>query len=342
MALKSSKDAAQLASQKSKAAKKKSRHILTNTQILIATSVCIIAFIVAMKFDFSSFLSSSSQKQLKFWSICLGNWNKNGNLRSMHRVFERLGYKQSDKKDWDFVWSIEGPLVSPYDKIKKFKKHQKINHFPGNIDLVIKVYMNYANENQKFILPTFQMAHEQKEIEEYIQNNPAKKFVRKNFHNRGVEIIDAKDMNANDPEEFYQVFLDNPFLIDGHAFDIGVFVLVSSVNPLRVYKFDHEILLRFCAKQYHPFDAKDTDRYVVQDGHKSFYEMKSFGDDYRKYAGSMKQLFERHLKMRGFNVTKMWEDIDYAIVTAVKNSEQRMVQTVTILLLIFFFFQISD
>lgn len=42
---------------------------------------------------------------------------------------------------------------------------------------------------------------------------------------------------------------------------------MTSINPLRVYVFDSEILLRFCAKPYYPFNVTDLDSYVVGDAY---------------------------------------------------------------------------
>ena len=32
---------------------------------------------------------------------------------------------------------------------------------------------------------------------------------------------------------FVQEYIDNPFLVDGHKFDIGIYTTLTSVNPLR-------------------------------------------------------------------------------------------------------------
>ena len=37
------------------------------------------------------------------------------------------------------------------------------------------------------------------------------------------------------------------------------------VNPLQIYVFEGDVLLRFCAEKYHPFDAANRDKYVVHE-----------------------------------------------------------------------------
>ena len=49
---------------------------------------------------------------------------------------------------------------------------------------------------------------------------------------------------------------------------------MTSVTPLRVYILGSEALLRFCAKEYLPFNASDVDSYVVGDDYTPVWEVK--------------------------------------------------------------------
>lgn len=197
----------------------------------------------------------------------------------MNRVFENLQYKfvnASLGEDWDILWAIENPFYVPEFKNdplfmdigqKPLRKEQKVNHFPGIGVLVGKSHMNALNADLKYILPSFVLPYDQAKFEEFLDKNPKAKLVEKNIFNRGVRIVTKKDVlqrNHKNSEIFYQQFMDKPFLIDGHAFDFGIFVLITSFNPLRIYRFNADVLFRFCKEKYYPFDPSNRDKYVVQ------------------------------------------------------------------------------
>lgn len=194
----------------------------------------------------------------------------------MERVFTSLQYEfvnGSNNDDWDLLWSLDYPFSvenhngdTTFTRINTghLRPDQKINHFPGTGPLLIKSEMNEKNSNSKFILPFFLIPQDNDKLRKFVKKNPEIKLVEKNVYNRGVQIIEPKDINYENPEYFYQQFLHNPFLIDGHAFDFGVFVLITSFDPVRVYRYDADVLFRFCEEKYHPFDPKNTNKYVVK------------------------------------------------------------------------------
>ncbi|KAG5677462.1 hypothetical protein PVAND_007220 [Polypedilum vanderplanki] len=276
--------------------------------------------------------------RLRYWSVVLVKWHNRGHLRTMDRIFERLQYKfvnASNGDDWDILWSIEQPFIaSPsedqtlFANITKIKLRveQKVNHFPGIAALVSKSFMNEINVDLPYILPSFVMPQDLERLNKFIKRYPNIKLVEKNLHNRGVQIMPREEILEEESEYFYQQFMDDHFLIDGHAFDFGVFVLITSFNPLRIYRYDADILLRFCKKPYHPFDPNDFDRYVVRRGCHNAYDMNSFEKIYRRYGYSFIKIFEIIIKDKGHDVVEFWRKIDDAIVKIVKNTESYVLE----------------
>lgn len=194
----------------------------------------------------------------------------------MDRVFNSLQYEfvnASNGDDWDLLWAIDSPFYLPGEQSHELfvdidrhplKLEQKINHFPGMEILGGKSYMSRNNKHLEYILPSFILPKEKKKLQEFIDKNPNAKLIEKNIFNRGVSVVEKKDIIYDSSDYFYQQFMDKPFLIDGHAFDFGVFVLITSFDPVRIYRLDADVLFRFCREKYYPFDPKNTDKYVVQ------------------------------------------------------------------------------
>jgi hypothetical protein len=61
---------------------------------------------------------------------------------------------------------------------------------------------------------------------------------------RGIYIVnDISDVNVEDLSIISR-YICNPLLINGHKFDLRIYVLVASIDPLRIYVFK-EGLARF-------------------------------------------------------------------------------------------------
>lgn len=113
-----------------------------------------------------------------------------------------------------------------------------------------------------------------------------------------------------------QEFISNPYLIDGHAFDFGVYILITSIDPLRVYKWSDEILFRFCSEPYYPFDSKIIEKYVTQN-HKPYWEIPSLAEHTKSYNFSAKEALNFCLKQDSRDVKAFWSQMDIAISTII-------------------------
>lgn len=127
---------------------------------------------------------------------------------------------------------------------------------------------------------------------------------------------------------FLQVFLDNPLLIDGHQFDIGVYVLITSIDPLVIYRFADESLFRFCAEPYHPFDPKNSDKYVIAENKLHAWDMPTFQRLEGHFSFFNAEIFKSHLAKNGHDVEEVWRQFDDAITSVVVSKIDIIRQTI--------------
>lgn len=271
----------------------------------------------------------------KYWGICIWQWNPFGNLRTMDRVFKRLGYASvngTSGDDWDVLWSIEYPSknISVFKPlfIDPLKPHQRVNHFFGTNYITAKSFMTTRNRDIKYVLPGFSFPNMIEEFKTYVKANPEAKFVQKGLANRGIKLVNQTEIKFGKSNVFYQRFMEKPFLVDGRFMDFAVFVLISSIDPLRVYRYANEVYVRFCPEPYYPFDATKLDQYVISDTREMFLQLpetKSYFDD---YGFSFKLSLEDYFQKKGHNVTELWRKIDEAITMLVVNNEKHLVKEV--------------
>lgn len=255
----------------------------------------------------------------KYWSFVKGKDDKH--LRHVKAVLSRLGFQQvtNETKDWDLLWAHDYPFRILYPRLHNLKPYQRVNHFPGCGFLTNKV--DLATTDLKYIPKSFKLPDDRDKFMEYAKQYPDKKFVQKHNQHRHISIKSFKDIDFADNDTFLQEFVDNPLLVDGHKFDIGVYVIITSINPLRVYMYKGDILFRYCPVKYYPFDEKNVDKYIVGDDYLPTWEVPSLSSLYSGLGFGMKDSFDAYLRSKHRDPTGIWTQVEDAIRLAILSKE---------------------
>lgn len=64
---------------------------------------------------------------------------------------------------------------------------------------------------------------------------------------RGIYLIDDISEVSVDDVSVISRYITNPLLINGHKFDLRIYVVITSIDPLRIYIFK-EGLARFASE----------------------------------------------------------------------------------------------
>lgn len=149
--------------------------------------------------------------------------------------------------------------------------------------------------------------------------------MQKDNNHRGIQVLPLDQLNLNKVGTFVQEYIQNPLLIDGRKFDIGLYVTLTSVNPLRVYIFDTDVLLRFCHKAYSPFNASDAESYVVGDKYTPVWEMPSLRRYFLQAGLNAKQTLNAYIRQTlGKDPNEMWAAIEESIKTIYYVKEEQI------------------
>lgn len=309
-----------------------------NWKQLIVSVVFILAAVTAYycNDDFRIQIIRKSLKDSKMsLKYCVyAGYNLTYVLTSVESVLQRLGLEKDllfhgdeMNKECNLIWTYDDPFELQFN-FKNLEYHQKLNHIPGNYAIASKSFLATTVES-KYIPKAFTNSDD---LKEYSKQYPEKRFVQKKKSNRGVELKKASEMNFKETNVyssyFAQEFIEHPLLFEGHKFDIGIYVVITSVNPLRVYYFQDNIGIRFCKIPYDEKNFEDTRSYVVNDDHITagdFLEINRYYNQSYNYKATMNTYFTE----KGYDMNKVWEQVEDCIQTIMLTREKYYLKDVS-------------
>ncbi|XP_018650907.1 tubulin tyrosine ligase-related [Schistosoma mansoni] len=248
----------------------------------------------------------------------------NCKYESVRRVLKRFGFRETeDDEDWCLYWTDYSVTI---DKVLVMKQWQKINHFPGmseicrkdslarNLNRMIRLFPKDYNIFPK----TWCLPSDWNDVQNYARKHKSKTFIIKpdnGCQGRGIYITkNAKDIRPVE-NMICQVYISRPFLIDGYKFDLRIYVLLTSCDPLRLFVFK-DGLVRFTTYSYiEPNQRNVHDMYM----HLTNYAVQKHSEGYirdNEEGGTKRRIttLNRWFKDNGYDVKKIWEDIDDVII----------------------------
>ncbi|EDV42286.1 uncharacterized protein Dana_GF17905 [Drosophila ananassae] len=242
-------------------------------------------------------------------------------------VLERFGYRRVGvNESWDLLWAHDYPFRS-LPNLKNLDQNQVVNHFPGCGYLTNKV--DLCTTQLPFLPRAFRLPAQRQEFLEYAKDNPGVLFVQKHNEHRHIRIRTPSEIAYGSNDSFVQEFVQRPFLVDGHKFDIGVYVAITSINPLRAYIYTGDVLFRYCPVKYYPFNPENIDKYIVGDDYLPTWEVPSLRKYYNRFEGSMRTVFEAYVRDQGKDPSGIWPQVEHIIRTTLAAKEKDIVETLS-------------
>ncbi|XP_028027681.1 tubulin polyglutamylase TTLL13-like [Bombyx mandarina] len=255
-------------------------------------------------------------------TICLANCR----YESIRKVASAFGMREVSEEDaWNFYWTDMSVSV---ERAKEMKRFQRINHYPGMLEICRKdLLARNLNRMQKiypkdynFFPKTWCLPADFGEALNYSKTRKNKTFIIKpecGSQGRGIYLTKSlKDIKPSD-KLICQVYLSKPFLVDGYKFDIRVYTLITSCDPLRIFVYN-EGLVRFATSRYADPNANNTTNVFM---HLTNYALNKHSRTYvyDSEAGSKRKIstLNKILLSQGVDLDKLWHSIDEVIVKTI-------------------------
>ncbi|XP_069771943.1 tubulin polyglutamylase TTLL5 isoform X2 [Narcine bancroftii] len=238
-----------------------------------------------------------------------------------------------NSNDFNLMWT--GSHLKPY-LLRTLLEFQKVNHFPRSYELTRKdrLYKNIQRMQQTHgfkhfnIIPqAFILPSEYQELWNAHSKDKGPWIVKPvaSSRGRGVYLVSSPSQITTDESILVSRYIRSPLLIDDFKFDIRLYVLVTSYDPLVVYLYE-EGLTRFATVKY----DRGTRNIKNQFMHLTNYSINKKSRDYvscddpevEDYGNkwSMSAML-RYLKQEEVDTTSLMTQIEDLIIKALMSAE---------------------
>ncbi|XP_072041660.1 probable tubulin polyglutamylase ttll-15 [Amphiura filiformis] len=182
----------------------------------------------------------------------------------------------------------------------------------------------------KYIPKTFLLPNQKREfLQEMKPTGGTRLWMKKNINHRGNVLKEAKDHDLNQ-KCLMQQFIANQFTVEGHAIQIGVYVVLTSVEPMRAYIF-HDPINRVANKPFYPININDNQTYLT-DGefrdevYVSFYTFPETRTYMNHHGYSRWIAAKTYAQIRGLDTSKVMPQLLEAVRGVLLNLRPRLVR----------------
>uniref|UniRef100_A0A8D0GB96 Tubulin tyrosine ligase like 13 n=1 Tax=Sphenodon punctatus TaxID=8508 RepID=A0A8D0GB96_SPHPU len=242
---------------------------------------------------------------------------------SVRRAARRCGLREvGEDEEWTVYWT---DCSVSLERVMDMKRFQKINHFPGmteicrkdllarNLNRMLKLFpKEYSIFPRTWCLPA-----DYGEFQAYGRMRKNRTYICKpdsGCQGRGIFITRNPKEIKHGEHLICQQYISKPFLIDGFKFDMRIYVLVTSCEPLKIFVYE-EGLARFATMRYIEPSSGNLDNSCM---HLTNYAINKHNENFIRddNTGSKRKLstLKAWLREHGYNVAELWEDIEDIII----------------------------
>merc|ERR1719189_416383 len=223
---------------------------------------------------------------------------------------------------------------------KELHECQKINHLPGTFNIgrkdrlwknYHKLRLKYGKEEFSFLPRTFCLPADTKLLKKVWEKRGCRaKWIVKPpalARGTGISVVNKWSQIPKTRPLIVQKYVAKPHLINDTKYDLRIYVLCTSLHPLRIYLYD-EGLVRFASNTYRSDSKSLSDVFT----HLTNYSINKNSSSYcpnedsdvrQGHKWTLKSLW-RHFDEEGIDHSEIWEKIKDLIVKTIISAENQM------------------
>nr|KAF6508863.1 tubulin tyrosine ligase like 7 [Rousettus aegyptiacus] len=245
-------------------------------------------------------------------------------------VIDEMGFMKTPDEDEtsNLIWCDS---AVQQEKIAELQNYQRINHFPGMGEICRKDFLarnmtkmiksrplDYTFVPRTWIFPA-EYTQFQNYMKELKKKRKQKTFIVKPANGamgHGISLIRNGDKLPSQDHLIVQEYIEKPFLMEGYKFDLRVYILVTSCDPLKIFLY-HDGLVRMGTEKYIPPNESNlTQLYMHLTNYSVNKHNERFERDETENKGSKRSIkwFTEFLQANQHDVAKFWSDISELVV----------------------------
>ncbi|XP_075238158.1 uncharacterized protein LOC142334209 isoform X2 [Lycorma delicatula] len=258
----------------------------------------------------------------------------------VRRIILNSGFKLVRKSnEWCGTWGKHMKSLC----FKTLRDFQKMNHFPGSFQIgrkdnlwknLCRLMTKFGKKEFGFMPRTYVLPQDNKSLrtawekhcgkERWIVKPPA------SARGTGIKVIHKWAQIPKKCPLIVQKYISDPYLINGSKFDLRLYALVTSINPLRVYLYDNG-LVRFASVKYSSELSTLVDRYM----HLTNYSINKLSSQYthnedagacQGHKWTLKALWAYLEKEKGVDVNRLWAHMVDLVIKTMISGESSITQ----------------
>ncbi|XP_040571804.1 tubulin polyglutamylase TTLL5 [Lepeophtheirus salmonis] len=259
----------------------------------------------------------------------------NADAKLVSQICHAHGFHEvmSSNSDFNLMWTGANPKPHAF---KSLLPHQKVNHFPRSYELTRKdrLYQNIERFQHakgaklfNFVPKTFVIPSEYSEFAAAHHRTRGAWIVKPvaSSRGRGIFIVNHPNQVPLDEPMVVAKYIDNPLLVNGHKWDLRLYVAVTSYDPLVIYLYE-EGLVRFATVRY---DSSGKNlwnpcmhlcNYSINKYHSDYIKCEDPDTEDKGHKWSLSALL-RHLKANSIDTAALMHSIEDVIIKSIISVE---------------------